>query len=145
VAGTVVSATISRRIEWWDTDASGHYHNAAILRMSEACEAELMRSLGIVDYFGRVPRVRQEVTYEAKLYFGQEVTLTLGVERLGPRSLTFVFEAWGEEHDGVARRRAAVGRVVVVHVPVGTERSEPWPDRVISSLEAAGAVLDDEA
>lgn len=144
-AGMAARATISRRIEWWDTDASGHYHNAAILRMVEACEAELMRGLGIQDYFGHVPRVRQEVSFESKLYFGQEVTVTLGVERLGPRSLTFAFEAWGEEHDGVPRRRAASGRVVVVHVPAGTERSAPWPEHVTAAMRAAGVEPDDAA
>lgn len=135
-----VSTTIHRRIEWWDTDASGHFHNATIMRMCEACEGEMIRRLGIRDYFGQTPRVRQEIDFEAKLYYGQEVTTTMTVERLGRSSLILGFEVWGEEHEGVPRRLAATGRVVVVYVPRDTEKSEPWPDSMVEAFEAAGAV-----
>jgi acyl-CoA thioester hydrolase len=67
------------RVEWSDTDASGHYHNAAIGRFVEAAEAALVRDRGIVGYFGAAPRVRYEVDFAAPLWFGQEVTTVLAV------------------------------------------------------------------
>lgn len=137
------STTIRRRIEWGDTDASGHYHNSTILRTAEAAEAQLMRELGIQDYFGQSPRVRHEVDYLSKLYFGQETTTTLTVERLGISSLTLVFEVWGEEHEERPRRLAARGRVVVVNVPCGTEKSAPWPGHIVDAFEAAGVTRAD--
>ncbi|PTM96886.1 acyl-CoA thioester hydrolase [Streptomyces sp. VMFN-G11Ma] len=123
------------RVEWWDTDASGHYHNAAIGRFVEAAEAVLVRECGVVGYFGAAPRVRYEVDFASPLWFGQQVTTTLSVERIGTSSMTFGFEVWGEEHEGRPRGLAASGRYTVVHVPPGDERvSTPWPEEWIKAL-----------
>jgi hypothetical protein len=43
------SITIQRRIEWSDTDASGHWHNVAAFRMLEWAETALLDRLGLVD------------------------------------------------------------------------------------------------
>lgn len=110
------------RVEWMDTDAAGHHHNTAVVRYVEAAEAELMRSLGITGYFGAAPRVRYEADFGAPLWFGQEVTTELTVERIGTASLTLRFEVRTE--DG---RPAASGRYVAVHVPRGERTSAPWP------------------
>lgn len=123
------------RVEWADTDASGHYHNSAVVRYVEAAEAALVRERGVVGYFGVVPRVRYEVEFAAPLWFGQEVTTVLGVERVGTSSMTFGFEVWGEETDGRPRQLAASGRYTVVHVPRGGERvSAPWPAEWVAAL-----------
>ncbi|MGY2700536.1 acyl-CoA thioesterase [Nocardioides sp. HB32] len=124
------SITLRTRVEWIDTDAAGIYHNSSVLRFVEAAEAELMRELGIEGYFPVAPRVRLEVDFEAPLFFGQEVTVDLVVDRVGSSSLTFRFEVWGEQHLGAPRSRAAAGSYVTVHVEgdhsTGT-RSVPWP------------------
>ncbi|MEU9153465.1 thioesterase family protein [Streptomyces sp. NPDC048417] len=128
------------RVEWPDTDASGHYHNSAVVRFVEAAEAALVRERGVVGYFGAAPRVRYEVDFASPLWFQQEVTTVLDVERIGTSSLTFRFEVWGEEIDGRPRRLAASGRYTVVHVPQGEERgSAPWPAEWIAALAAAPA------
>jgi acyl-CoA thioester hydrolase len=134
VAQTQRSSTMTRRIEWVDTDAAGHQHNSAIQRFAEACEAQLFRDLNIPDYFGQAPRVRQEVNFRAKLYFGQVVTTTVTLERLGEKSMTFSFEVWGEAFDGKPRRLAADGTFVTVCVPYGSEMSEPWPASISAAL-----------
>ncbi|MFE2407749.1 acyl-CoA thioesterase [Kitasatospora sp. NPDC059408] len=105
-----------------DTDAAGHHHNTAIVRYVEAAEAELMRTRGITGYFGAAPRVRYEADFSAPLWFGQEVTTELTVERIGTTSITLRFEIRAE--DG---RLAASGRYVAVHVPRGERTSTPWP------------------
>jgi hypothetical protein len=50
---TDVSVTISRRVQWMDTDAAGIWHYSTVLRWAEKAETELHRLLGIVgDTFG---------------------------------------------------------------------------------------------
>lgn len=133
------TVTVSRHVEWSDTDASGHQHNSFLLRMVESAERQLMVDAGIVDlYFPAAPRVRHEVDYLAKLYFQQEVTATIVLDRLGNSSMTLGFEVWGEEFMDTPRRLAAQGRVVVAHVPPGTEKATPWPDEIRNALSARG-------
>ena len=55
-------ATIRRRVEWGDTDASGHHHNSAMLRRVEAREAVLFHDLGLDGYFPSAPRVHRRST-----------------------------------------------------------------------------------
>ncbi|MFD8819006.1 acyl-CoA thioesterase [Streptomyces sp. NPDC059627] len=125
-------------MEWPDTDASGHYHNSAVVRFVEAAEAALVRERGVVGYFGAAPRVRYEVDFTAPLWFQQEVTTVLTVERVGTSSMTFGFEVWGEEIDGRPRQLAASGRYTVVHVPQRADRtSTPWPAEWITALAPA--------
>lgn len=123
----IATATAVRYIEWVDTDAAGHQHNSAIMRFVEACEAQLFRDLDIPDYFGQAPRVHHEVNFRAKLYFGQEVTTEVALERLGEKSMTFTFRVWGESFGEAPRRLAADGRFVTVYVPRNSEESAPWP------------------
>ncbi|MBR7836132.1 thioesterase family protein [Actinospica durhamensis] len=116
------------RVEWMDTDAAGHHHNTSVNRFVESAEAALMRERGLPEYFGAAPRVRYEVDFLSRLWFGQEVTALLVLERIGASSLTFRFEVWGEKDDEHPRTLAARGRYVTVHVPRGAEHSAPWPD-----------------
>ena len=46
------AATITRRVEWSDTDPSGHHHNTLIIRLAEAAERELMDAAGLTDSRG---------------------------------------------------------------------------------------------
>jgi len=132
---TVSTATVVRRVEWVDTDASGHQHNGIIMRLVEAAEALLMADAGILaEYFWSAPRVRQEINFSGLLYFGQEVSTTIVVEQMGRKSITFSFEVWGETWNEAPRRLAASGEVVAAHVPVGKERSEPWPETIFHAL-----------
>lgn len=126
----IATATAVRCIEWVDTDAAGHQHNSAIMRFVEACEAQLFRNLNLPDYFGQAPRVRHEVNFRAKLYFGQEVTTEVSLGRLGEKSMTFSFRVWGEAFGETSRRLAADGQFVTVFVPWGSEESAPWPQHI---------------
>ena len=136
LAGTVYRC----RVEWPDTDASGHYHNSAVVRFVEAAEAALVRERGVVGYFGAAPRVRYEVDFASPLWFQQEVTTVLTVDRIGTSSMTFRFEVWGEETADQPRRLAASGRYTVVHVPPREERSGvPWPVEWVAALTATPA------
>lgn len=132
---TAVSCVLQRTIEWVDTDAAGHQHNSTIMRFVEAAEAKLFRASGVESYFAIAPRVRQEIDYSAKLYFGQEVTTAVRVERVGVSSMTFGFMVWGHPHQGRDVCIAAQGKFVTVCVPQGSESSAPWPQRVLSVVD----------
>ena len=124
------------RVEWMDTDAAGHHHNTAISRWVESAEAALMRERAVAGYFGVAPRVRHEVDFEDRLWFGQEVSAVVVVERIGTSSMTFTYEVWGEAFEGRPRTRAAVGRYVTVHVPSGSDSAQPWPATWVDALTA---------
>jgi acyl-CoA thioester hydrolase len=136
--GDEVARCVHRaRVEWSDTDAGGHHHNTVVARYAEAAEAELMRGRGLTEYFGTAPRVRYEADFTAPLWFGQEVTAIVVLERIGGSSMTFRFEVWGEEYEGRERELAASGRYVTVHVPrgaPGTRASAPWPPEWVKAL-----------
>ena len=127
------------RVEWMDTDAGGHHHNTSIVRFVESAEAELMRERGITGYFGVAPRVHYEADFRARLWFGQEVTTTVVLERIGASSLAFRFEVWGEQTEDHRRLLAAAGRYVTAHVPEGESTSAPWPSAWISALTGVPA------
>lgn len=130
-----VAGTHRGRVEWIDTDAAGIHHNTAIARYAESAEAALVRGLGLDDYFASAPRVRYEVDLEAPLRFGDEVTATVQVERVGTSSLTLAFEVWGGP-PGAPAVRAASGRYVTVHLDRATGAASPWPDSWRAALGA---------
>lgn len=131
----VSSATVTRRVEWVDTDASGHQQNGIIMHLVESAETELIAAAGLLDaYFPSAPRVRHEIDFSGMLYFGQETSTTIVVNAIGRSSLTFGFEVWGEAWKGSPRRLAAAGKVVVAHVPQNANHSEPWPLSISRAL-----------
>jgi acyl-CoA thioester hydrolase len=129
----VPEAEIERRVEWSDTDAAGHQHYTAVLRWAEAAEAELLRGLGLAWLFGRTPRVRHEVDYTGRLWFGETVRARLWVERVGRSSARFAFEVHGPNGP------AAHGTVTVVHAPPAEQRASAWPDEVRAKLQGESA------
>ncbi|MEG2424874.1 MULTISPECIES: thioesterase family protein [Micrococcaceae] len=136
IASGIAGTALERTIEWVDTDAAGHHHNSAILRFVEAAEAKLFREAGAESYFSISPRVRHEVDYRAKLYFGQAVTIAIRVEKVGASSMSFGFKVWGHAHQGRGFALAAEGRFVTVCVPVGGESSAPWPREILAGIDA---------
>ena len=130
-------ASIERVVEWADTDASGHHHNSAVVRWMEAAEAELMRQLGLEDYFPVAPRVQQVLNFRGKLWFGQRIVATVWVDRIGESSLTLAFEVVAQPYGRSAGGPAADGTVTTVHVPRGTEGSAPWPEAMRDAFAGA--------
>lgn len=129
------STSLDRAVEWVDTDASGHQHNSAIMRWMEAAEAQLMRELDLTDYFPLSPRVQHLVNFREPLWFGQRVTVTVWVERVGTTSLTLGFEIVGHSCDRSQGGTAADGTVTTAHVPPGEHSSAPWPATMRAAFE----------
>lgn len=132
-------ASVTRVVDWCDTDAAGHYHHSSVIRWVEAAENELHTRLGLPELYGSVPRVRYEVDYLDRLWFRDEVTTSLWVENVGGASLVYGFEVQGP------RGPAARGRMVCVNVggrsgqgPADGEGppATPWPDAVRAALSS---------
>ncbi len=124
------SATITRIVEWPDTDAAGHYHHSTVVRWAEAAEAELHEQLGLLELFGSVPRVRYQADYTARLWFRDEVAITITVAEVGRTSLRYEFVV--RRGDEVAAR----GSMVCVHADPRGDGATPWPADVRAKLLA---------
>ena len=90
--------TITRRVEFGETDAAGIVHYSNFFRYMEACEHAFFRSLGtsIVDKSSGIgwPRVHASCDYRKPLYFEDEFTIALRVTGKTSKSLSYeiVFE-----------------------------------------------------
>lgn len=123
------SLTLSRRVQWMDTDAAGIWHYSTIIRWAEEAETELHRHLGIMGHtFGVTPRARVEFEFAKALRFDDAVDITIEVARLGTSSIEY---AVAVSHEGEV---AATGRVVTVLVDPETGRSRPWPEELRTVL-----------
>jgi 4-hydroxybenzoyl-CoA thioesterase len=81
-----------------------------------------------------LPTVRLEVDFKAVSKMGDEVWLSLAVERLGGASLTLAWACTGV--DGVLRMSA---RQTIVTTSLDTHRSIGIPDDIRAAIEAAVA------
>jgi acyl-CoA thioester hydrolase len=113
-----------RLLEWMETDAAGHQHYTSVFRWVEECESALYRKLDLPStLFGQIPRVKVQMEYKRRIYFGEEITTRLQVMRVGTSSLELGFTAY------VKGELAAEGTYVIVHAPEINEGSKPWPEK----------------
>jgi len=104
--------TITRRVEFSETDMAGIVHFSQFFRYMEAAEHDLFRSLGhsiVTDidgvHFGW-PRVRAECDYTAPLRFEDEVEVRVLIREMRPKAILLDFEftrLHGGERELVAR------------------------------------------
>jgi acyl-CoA thioester hydrolase len=127
------SILMQRRIEWWDTDASGNYHNTATARLFESAETLLLGRLGILDdVYGRLPRARVETDFLHPLSFHDLVDVELDVLGIGRSSITYRME--------IRRDGEVCVRTRLVAVLLDQARGTPveWPEPYRSALLSAG-------
>ena len=125
------SIVVQRRIEWIDTDASGHYHFAAAFRMFEAAETRLMSRLGI-QTAGRLPRVHASADFRRPLHFGDLVDVRLRVEAVGRSSITYGCEV---RRDG---ELCVEGKTVAALLTRAEGEKVTWTDEHRRMLTTAG-------
>jgi YbgC/YbaW family acyl-CoA thioester hydrolase len=88
----------SRRIEFADTDMAGIVHFANFFRFMEAAEVEFLRARGlsvVMLWEGRkisFPRVAASCDYLRPIRFEDVVDITVSLQRLGHKSVTYAFE-----------------------------------------------------
>ena len=125
-----IAATVTRRIEFSDVDASGRYYYGTVIRLLEAAEVELLSELGLLDeIYTSMPRARLEVDYLSTLFFMDEVDTTIEVKNLGRTSVTFGFVIRRAGEDCVR------GQLVTVFVDE-EGRPAPWPQPARTGLGA---------
>ncbi|MEU7767276.1 acyl-CoA thioesterase [Nocardia sp. NPDC049190] len=130
---------IERLVDWQDTDAAGHYHHSTVIRWVEAAEAALLNRFGLQWLFGQIPRVRYEVDYVDRLWFGDTASIELTVGKLGTSSVRYDFvvtriPAAGQAESSPATI-AARGTLTAVHAPDPTAGAQPWPTNVATALQ----------
>lgn len=114
--GKAVAAkfTMTRRVQFAETDMAGVMHFSNYFRVMEEVEHAYWRSLGLEAYSAGDagpacwPRIRVECDYLAPLRFEDEIDLRLSVAELAVTSVTLEVEF--RCHD----RRVALGRVKAV-------------------------------
>ncbi|MBL65875.1 MAG: 4-hydroxybenzoyl-CoA thioesterase [Puniceicoccaceae bacterium] len=112
--------SITRRVEFSETDLAGIMHFTNFYRWMEICEHEFLRSLGLSvdmeDENGRFgwPRVKTSCRFKRPLRFEEEVEVKLIITEIRDRSVSYAFQFWKEEHGN--RVKAAVGEVVAACV-----------------------------
>ena len=132
-AASPASIVVQRRIEWSDTDASGHYHNTAAFRFMEVAETTLLERLGFVhEVYGRHPRVHIEADFLAPLAFRDLVDIELTVAAVGRTSVTYDVEMRTRGRVAVRARFVAVLMTKIDGTPT------PWPDEHRQLLLTAG-------
>lgn len=125
---------VQRRIEWFDTDASGYYHNSVAFRLFESAETMLLERLGMLDdVYGRLPRVHLSADFKRLLSFGDVADVRVRVAGLGNSSITYEFLVTCAGHDCVTGRAVAVYLDSAGGVPVA------WPQEYRKMLLSGGA------
>ncbi|WP_067520190.1 acyl-CoA thioesterase [Nocardia uniformis] len=134
--------TIQRLIDWQDTDAAGHYHHSTVIRWVEAAEAALLDRVDLARLFGHIPRVRYEVDYLDRLWFGDTASIELSIGKIGRSSIRYDFvvsriPARAAMPASDSWTIAARGALIATYAP-GTENgSRPWPDHIAAALRGA--------
>ena len=112
--------SITRQVEFAETDLAGIMHFTHFYRWMEVCEHAFLRSLGLsVDLTTgdqRIgwPRVKTSCRFRRPLRFEDEVEVRLIVTEIRDRSIAYAFQFWKTE-DG-KRVKAAVGETIAACV-----------------------------
>lgn len=105
----------TRRVEFGDTDMAGIVHFSQFFRYMEAAETDFLqaRGLNVAWEEGGVrygfPRVAAACDYTRPARFGDTLAITVTVERVGTRSVTYRHEF------RTAGEPVAVGRITAVY------------------------------
>jgi YbgC/YbaW family acyl-CoA thioester hydrolase len=132
--------SLTRQVEFHETDMAGIMHFANFFRWMESCETALYRSLGLplISFVpGQVvgwPRVNVSCAYRVPLRFNDTVVVKLLVKKLTPRSVTYVFQF---RKDGVLCATGEITAVCVTADAQGGMVAQPIPAEVRAQLVEA--------
>ncbi|MGL6074655.1 MAG: acyl-CoA thioesterase [Fimbriiglobus sp.] len=107
--------SITRRVEFGDTDMAGIMHFANFFRFMEAAETAFLRSLGLSVSWEAdgvrqgFPRVNATCDFARPARFEDELTIHVVVEKIGRKSVTYRFDF---SHAG---QPIATGRTTAVY------------------------------
>lgn len=128
------SISVERPLEWMDTDAAGIWHYSTVVRFAEHAELLLHERLGIADRtFGMTPRAHIEYDFVMPVRFGDTVTTTFTVSRVGRTSIAY--EVVLSKGDPEAGQIFARGSVVTVLTDAPGGRPVEVPDDLRTALQ----------
>ena len=121
--------TVSPR--FYETDAFGHVNNTVVTGWFETAREPIFRIFTPDMDIKKLSLIlaRVEVDFQAQIYYGAEVELRTGIEKVGNSSFTVAQEAW--QHG----QCVAKGRAVQVYFDFDTQKSGPIPDVYRRELE----------
>jgi acyl-CoA thioester hydrolase len=132
--------SVTRQVEFHETDMAGIMHFANFFRWMEVCETAFYRSMGLplISFVpGQVvgwPRVNVSCAYRAPLRFNDSVVVKLYVKKLTAKSVTYVFKF---EKEGLVCATGEVTAVCVSADAKGGMTSQPIPADVRAQLQEA--------
>ena len=106
---------MSRRVEFGDTDMAGIMHFSNFFRFMEAAETAFLRDRGLTVSWREggsklgFPRVSAACDYQRPAVFEDVLTITVAVEKLGRKSVSYRFDFTNQRGEPVA-----VGHVTAV-------------------------------
>jgi YbgC/YbaW family acyl-CoA thioester hydrolase len=107
--------SITRRVEFGDTDMAGIMHFSNYFRFMEVAETDFLRARGLnVSWFGDgvkwgFPRVSAACDYQKPAKFQDVLTVAVAVEKVGKKSVTYRFDFTNQRGEPLA-----AGRVTAV-------------------------------
>ena len=136
---TTMPSTIrtTRRVEFRDTDAAGIVHFSVFFTYMEEAEHELWWQIGLSvkhkfdDGVLTWPRVSAHCDYVSPIRFEDMIDIDVTVERIGTKSIVFVFQM------SQAGRHVATGKLTAVCcrlTPSGPPESIVIPDEIRARL-----------
>ena len=132
--------TITRRVEFSETDMAGIVHFSNFCRYMEHAEHAFFRSLGrsIVDHDLGVgwPRVHMNCDFKRPLSFEDEVEIRLLVSAKTSKSISYQFRFWVA---GTETARGALTVVCVRRNEAGEMKAANIPPEIADLIEVAPA------
>lgn len=132
--------SITRQVEFAETDMAGIMHFANFFRWMESCETAFYRSLGLplISFVpGQIvgwPRVNVSCTYRTPLRFNDTVEVKLFVKKLNTRSVTYLFQF---RQGGELAAQGEVTAVCVTAAAHGGMVAQPIPADIRVQLQEA--------
>lgn len=111
----MITFTTKRRVDFGDTDMAGIMHFANFFRFMESAETDFLLSRGLSvawhDAKGRIglPRVSASCDYTKPARFMDVIAITLTVERVGAKSISYRFDFTNQNGE-----QLAIGRITAV-------------------------------
>lgn len=125
------------RVYYEDTDAGGIVFYANYLKFFERARTEWLRATGVAQQDMRAEQgaifvvKHTSVDYHAPARLDDVLKLTLGIEKLGRASVTFLQQAWRGE------TLLTSAKVKVGCVDAASLRPRPLPDETAAKMRAA--------
>jgi YbgC/YbaW family acyl-CoA thioester hydrolase len=133
--------SITRRVEFGDTDMAGIMHFSNFFRFMEVAETDFLRSLGLsVSWFAEgvkwgFPRVSAACDFHKPARFQDVLTVGVTVEKVGTKSVSYRFEFTNQSGEPLASGR--ITAVFCRSTGPGHIEALDIPDEIRAKLEGA--------